>query len=318
MTHPPSNTDFAELIGYYEQLSVEMTTRSEQLQAALAAAGTTVTRPTFTLTVTGVQVTELRFTDATSAASPVQLREELLTAYAECLARANNAQANAISRFVGDDDLAQAVRGTVPEDVRDRTPDLELEVESSITAGRTPASGTRTVEDFLADPALDDAIISADRDVTMSDVPEWEQYRQGSDPSMWQYELEQQTKAISERAGELRTAMEQVREEAESPWLVVQVNAAGRLVDLRLREAFRSAEADKLSEDFARLYATATTAASRKAMAVLTEGTTANGTTQGTAADDPTAAYLGQVEATFQARLDAAEPGDATAPDQHR
>lgn len=314
MTEPPSTTDIAELIGYYERLSVEMTERSEQLHAALAEAGTTVTRRTFALTVTGVQVTGLRFTDAVSAASPVQLREELLTAYAECLARANNAQANAISRIVGDDDLAQAVRGTVPEDVRDRTPDLELEVESSITSGRTPATAARSVEDFLADPALDDEIVSADRDVTMSDVPEWKQFRQSTDPSMWQYELEQQTRAISERAGELRTAMEQVQEEAESAWLVIRVNAAGRLLDLRLREAFRSAEPEKLNEDFARLYATATAAATHRALEVLTVGTTPGAG----AADDPTAAYLGQVEATFQARLDAADRGDTAEADERR
>lgn len=94
----------------------------------------------------------------------------------------------------------------------------------------------QAVEDFLADPTLDEEIVSADRDVTMSDVPEWEQYRQHTDPSMWQYELEQQTRAISERAGELRAAMEQLEQEEESPRLVVTVNAAGRLLDLRLRD----------------------------------------------------------------------------------
>lgn len=295
MSEPPSTPDFAELIDYYEQLSVEMTTRSEQLQEALAATGSTITRPAFSLTVVGVQVIDLTFTAEATSASPVQLREELLTAYAECLARGNNAQANAISQFTGDDGLAAAVRATVPEDVRDRTADLELEVHESTSAGRTPAQRQQAVEDFLADPALDEEIVSADRDVTMSDVPEWEQYRQHTDPSMWQYELEQQTRAISERAGELRAAMEQLEQEEESPRLVVTVNAAGRLLDLRLRDGARTATAEELNTDFTRLYATATSTATQAALAVLS--------TDATATDDPTSAYLAQIEATFRARV---------------
>lgn len=309
MSQPPAAPDLAELIGYYEQLSVEMTVQSGQLQAALAAAGSTVTRPSFSLTVNGVQVSELAFTEAATSASPVQLREELLTAYAECLARGNNAQANAISQVMGDDELAAAVRSTVPEDVRDRTADLELEVHESDTADRTPTQRQQTVEDFLADPALDDAIVSADRDETMSDVAEWEQYRQHSDPSMWQYELEQQTRAISERAGELRAAMEQVEQEEESPRLVVRVNAAGRLLDLRLRDGARSANAEQLNADFRRLYATATATATHAALAVLS----ADGPADSTATDDPTSAYLSQVETTFRARL---AEDDESDPDQ--
>ena len=299
MSQPPSTPDLAELIGYYEQLSVEMTARSTQLQEALAATGSTITRPGFSLTVVGVQIVDLTFTEEATSASPVQLREALLTAYAECLARGNNASANAISQFTGDDALAAAVRATVPEDVRDRTSDLDLEQYASISAGRTPAQRQQAVEDFLADPALDEEIVSADRDVTMSDVPEWEQFRQHSDPSMWQYELEQQTRAISERAGELRAAMEQLEQQEESPRLVVKVNAAGRLLDLRLRDAARTATAEELSTDFTQLYAQATATATQAALAVLNP----DDATNGTATDDPTSAYLTQIEATFRARL---------------
>lgn len=52
--------------------------------------------------MSGGRITALRFTEAARTASPVQLRETVLDAYAEGLVTTNNTQANAVTAIVGD------------------------------------------------------------------------------------------------------------------------------------------------------------------------------------------------------------------------
>lgn len=210
--------------------------------------------------MSGGRITAPRFTEAARTASPVQLRETVLDAYAEGLVTTNNTQANAVTAIVGDTQLAEAMRGTVSDDVRDRTAAVELD--------------------------------------RRTDAPR---------PPMWQYELEQQVASLSARAGDLRTAMEQVSVEAESRLLRLGVHAAGRLLDIRFTAAFGQAERGVADAEFVRLYNTASAEASRQALASLQ--TAPHGD------DDPTLALFAGIEATAQQALGEADrngSGDRT------
>jgi len=258
--------------------------------------------------VSGGRITALRFTEAARTASPVQLRETVLDAYAEGLVTTNNTQANAVTAIVGDPQLAEAMRGTVSDDVRDRTAAVELDRRTDAPRPPSDTSGAAdgSVWDFLRDPALDGEVVSRNVEEVMADT-DWAQYRPTSDPSMWQYELEQQVASLSARAGDLRTAMEQVSAEAESRLLRLSVNAAGRLLDIRFTAAFGQAKRGVADAEFVRLYNTATAEASRQALASLQ--TAPHGD------DDPTLALFAGIEATAQQALGEADrdgSGDRT------
>lgn len=303
----PGVPDFRDLIAQYDRLADEWGAQAEQLQEAIAQAATQITRPEFTLTVSGVRITELTFGTAAASTSPVQLRESLLTAYAEALAKANNAQANAVATIVGDDALGEAVRATVPGDVRDRTASVELEHEHAEPGhDRTESTPRESILDWLSDPSLDDAVVSLDINETMSDVEGWDPLRPRTDPEMLQYELEKQVQAISARAGDLAQTMETVTAEQDSKYLTVTVNAAGRLLDLRLHQAFTSADPTTVNTDFATLYNTATAEASHQALATLSESEHSE--------DDPTLGFFAETAAGAERAL-AGDEGRDSDPD---
>ena len=299
----PEIPDFRDLIAQFDNLADEWGAQAERLQAATAQAGSTITRPELTLTVSGVRIVELTFAPAAISASPVQLRESLLTAYAEGLARANNSQANAVASITGDEDLAAGMRGSVTDDVRERTRDVELESEhGDAPAPAAPRPSRReSLYEWLSDPGLDQALVSEDINETMSDVEGWDRFRPPpGDPSMWQYELEQQVRSISERAAELKLAMEQVTAEQDSKFMILSVNAAGRLLGFRTHKAFASADPKVVNDDFSKLYNTATAQASHEALQTLSGAERPD--------DDPTVGYFASTAAAAEQAI--TEPAD--------
>lgn len=305
MSAPDSIPDFRDVIANLDQLSRDWQEKSAALGAAMAAAGNTIERAEFTLTVAGGRITALTFTPRATSASPVQLREALMSGYSEVCVRSNNDQANAVASILGDAAMAAGMRGTVPEDFRERTADLQLdEAEADRNDQQSSAGRQPPVEDFLADPSLDDEIVSADIIETMSDVEGWHPGLLGrTEPGMAQYELEKEVQAISARAGDLRTAMTEIRETAESKHMSLTVNAAGQLLDVMFRSGFRSAGHQQLSSEFTELVNTAIAAASNRALGVADSSGLVG-------EDDPSVAMFRSLEESTHEELSPDDPRD--------
>lgn len=291
--------DFRDLIAGLERLSEQWAAESSRMSQALDAAAVQVTRPGFSLSVAHGRITALRFTDQGLRIGPVQLREQVLAAYAEAAAASNGASSAAVSSVFGDPALAAGVRAGLPEQVRPSEDTAPADAAARHTPPDTAGAGARhteSIEDWLADPALDEEPVFADLDRTMADVEGWEQYRDLGDPAMWQYDLEQTVARLSRRAGELRERLTQLTARAESPTLVVEVNAGGGLVDVRLRPGAERLTPERLTEEFLSLYHQAATDAGAATSELVRDG--------GAAEDDPTLGVFSPAAPSFAAPPD--------------
>lgn len=269
--------DFRTVVANFEQLTQEWAAKTERLSAALAASGGEFECEEFTLRTAGpTQITELVFTDQAAQSSPVQLRESVLTSYAELGVASNGAQARAVATILDAPEVAEGMGRSLPPEFRDRVEVAEVTVEDSSAGDESagvPYTETATPEQVLAwaeESADPDVIISADPVELMSDVEGWSPAYLGRfDPNTAQYDYDRQIESISAAAKDLAPALERVRGQASSTLLEVEVAGSGRLVDLKFRPGFRNASGDALSQDFAELYAKATHEATEQTMQLI-------------------------------------------------
>ncbi|MDO5286383.1 MAG: hypothetical protein Q4G45_06115 [Actinomycetia bacterium] len=296
--------DFRTVVADFEKLASEWTQRAAELSAAMEAAGGTEEHPEFTLRTAGpTQIVELRFKDAALGASPVQLREKVLDAYARLGVAGNAQQARAAASILGAPEIAVGMRAALPQDMLDRAqaPEDDDPSQGRESGRPQPVAESATVDEVLAwaDATVDRELVLSDdpRDL-MGDVEGWTLGAVGRfDPSTAQADFDRQIQAVSDAARDLGPQLAALQEQASSRWMEVVVAGSGRLVDLRFHSGFRSATAERLTADFAELYARATQQVTVSMTAALHEHGLGGD-------DDPTQSFLNRLD---QAVSEAAE-----------
>lgn len=298
--------DFRNVIGAFEAIQTEWQQKHDALRAELEQGASTIETEKFTLVTAGHQIESLTFTTDGIGRSPVQLREELLKAYARAVVATNRRQSEAVGRILQAPALQQGMLASVPAEVRERVRDGDEEADQPqqrpdeqrpthvVGDPATAKEGLEWAEAMeYEDPSP--TPLSGDPAVLMSDVEGWSPKYHGIDPGNAQYELEQAVAALSARAPELRAAAERISVENEGKYLTVVVSGAGALTDITFTANLRRATPEAVDEEFARLYNEAVTQAAEQLHEVLRPSENQ---------DDPSEAMLRRFEADAQRILD--------------
>jgi len=289
---------------------------SEQIVHEMDGSLVSTQREEFTLVVSpATQVSQLTVHPAGIEAGITALRELILDAYAGLCTKITTARAEAISHVSGNEEIAQAIKASLPEQIAERAEGLEAaeeepgegeELEAAAdepddlddpTAVHTPRAPEVPDEQTPAAPAplrlVRSPRFGGTLAETMSDVPGWDQARhEAAEPHKAQGRLDAQIAALREQASDMVAAMRDLSVERTGELVVVKVNGGGGLLDLSFRPEFRQSTAEQVSLDFARTYALAVREAIARAQE-LSAGLEAS-------PQDPSAAMLADIGAGAQ------------------
>ncbi len=288
MSTTPDPSALEAMIASFDRLSRQWQQRAEELAAAAEGTAVEVDRPGVRLRVQAPELLAVDFDEEqVRRVGPVQLREHVLSAYAEAVTSTTRARAADLATLTGEPTLAEGLLATLPPEVTERA-----ESSSGPAAQPVPAApSVRPRADApAADPTGTTAGVRPGQTVTeaMADTG-WT--RPSGPPEMWQYELERRVAALSSAATGLREAVEQVSATAECSTLRLVVNAAGALTDITFLAASRSAGAERLAEDLMSAYGEASADAAAQLQQLVTQ-------TPGLAPppDDPTLALFQRLD----------------------
>lgn len=303
--------DFRNVVGAFEAIQADWQRKHEALKAELDQGASTIETEKFTLVTNGHQIESLTFTADGIGRSPVQLRDEILKAYAKAVVTTNRRQGQVVARILEAPSLEQAMAASVPAEVRERVRDDEDDLDTEGHRQSADQRQERPIDDRAsAKEALDwaeaqvqadptDTPISGNAAELMSDVEGWSPKYHGIDPGNAQYELEQEVAALSARAPELREAAERISVEHEGKYLTVVVSGAGALTDITFTANLKRATPEAVDEEFARAYNEAVAEAAQQLHQVLRPSENE---------DDPSEAMLRKFEADAQRILDQFAP----------